>query len=312
MTKNTIKDKFSRVYDAYVPEVDPLYVEFGAFNDIVDILKSTLFYPVYIQGLSGNGKTFMVEQICAKIDRKIVRVNITKNTDEDDLFGGFRLVNGQTEWFEGPVVKAMKEGAILLLDEVDLGTVSIMCLQPVLEGKGVLLKKVGQYITPAPGFNIVATANTKGRGDEKGKYIGTNYMNEAFLERFSVTFEQEYPAVEIETKILNKLFAKGGVTDPTLVADLIKFANTSRETYYRGGVDEVISTRRLVHIANSYIIFKNIDKAVDLCLNRFDSTVKTALNQLWVSCRAPEKAEVIEEVQEAVDDLSGLKELEPL
>ena len=304
--------QFAHEYDAYIPEVDSLYVEFGEFDDIAKICKSLIFYPVYIAGLSGNGKTLMVEQICAKIKRKIVRVNITKNTDEDDLFGGFRLVNGETKWFEGPVVKAMKDGALLLLDEVDLGSINIMCLQPVLEGKGVLLKKIGQYISPAPGFNIIATANTKGRGNADGKFIGTNYMNEAFLERFAVTFEQQYPPAAIEVQILQKLWARSGIKDDNLIGDLIKFANTSRETYYRQGIDEVISTRRLVHIANSYIIFKDIDKAIDKCLNRFDATVKTALQQLWVSCRKPADAQVEEVVDAAINDLSGLKELEPL
>ena len=265
-----------------IPSKDPLFVPFGNFSDVYSILKSNMFYPIYVTGLSGNGKTFMIEQAAAKAGREMFRVNITVETDEDDLLGGFRLVDGETVWFDGPVIEAMRKGAILLLDEVDLASTKIMCLQPVLEGKGVFLKKINEFVTCADGFNIVATANTKGKGDETGNFIGAGVMNEAFLERFPITVEQEYPNNTVEKKILEKVFDKLNISDSEFVEKLVNWADIIRKTYLEGAIDELITTRRLVHISNAYAIF-NMDrmKAISMCGNRFDDETKTAMGDLY-------------------------------
>ena len=238
------------------------------------IINSGIFYPVFITGLSGNGKTFSVEQACAALNKEIIRVNITIETDEDDLIGGFRLVDGETVWHNGPVVEALQRGAVLLLDEIDLASNKIMCLQSILEGKGVYLKKTGRTVHPAPGFNIIATANTKGKGSDDGRFIGTNVLNEAFLERFALTFEQEYPTPKVETKILERLCSKVGVTDEEFCAKLADWADVIRKTFNDGGIDEVISTRRLSHIVRAYAIFGDRLKAIKVCTNRFDEETK--------------------------------------
>jgi len=265
-----------------VPSKDPMFVPFGNFSDVESIIKSDMFYPVFVTGLSGNGKTFMIEQACAKAKRELFRVNITIETDEDDLLGGFRLVNGETVWFDGPVVEAMRKGAVLLLDEVDLASTKIMCLQPVLEGKGVFLKKINEWVECAPGFNIIATANTKGKGDETGNFIGAGVLNEAFLERFPITVEQDYPSNAVEKKILNKVFDKLNVSDSEFVDKLVNWADIIRKTYIEGAIDELITTRRLVHISNAYAIF-NMDrmKAISMCVNRFDDETKSAMVDLY-------------------------------
>ena len=265
-----------------IPGKDPLFVPFGNFSDVHSILKSNMFYPIYVTGLSGNGKTFMIEQAAAKAGREMFRVNITVETDEDDLLGGFRLVDGETVWFDGPVIEAMRKGAVLLLDEVDLASTKIMCLQPVLEGKGVFLKKINEFVTCADGFNIVATANTKGKGDETGNFIGAGVMNEAFLERFPITVEQEYPSNAVEKKILEKVFDKLNISDSEFVDKLVNWADIIRKTYLEGAIDELITTRRLVHISNAYAIF-NMDrmKAISMCVNRFDDETKTAMVDLY-------------------------------
>jgi len=270
-----------------VPAKDPLFVPFGNFSDVEAIVKSNMFYPVFVTGLSGNGKTFMIEQACAKAKRELFRVNVTIETDEDDLLGGFRLVNGETVWFDGPVVEAMRKGAVLLLDEVDLASTKIMCLQPVLEGKGVFLKKINEWVECAEGFNIVATANTKGKGDETGNFIGAGVLNEAFLERFPITVEQEYPATAVEKKILNKVFDKLNVSDSEFVDKLVNWADIIRKTYVEGAIDELITTRRLVHISNAYAIF-NMDrmKAIQMCVNRFDGETMTAMVDLYTKVDA--------------------------
>lgn len=260
-----------------VPEKAPGFVPFGHFNDVRTIIKSGLFYPLYITGLSGNGKTMMVEQVCAAEKRECIRVNLTKLTDEDDLIGGMRLINGQTVWQNGPVIHAMERGAVLLLDEVDLADEKIMCLQPVLEGKGIFIKKINKLITPAEGFNIIATANTKGKGSDDGRFIGTNVMNEAFLERFSVTFEQDYPAARTEAKILKNVLSAANVEDSEFVDKLVSWAEVIRKAFNEGAISDIISTRRLVHICQAYAIFgQNREKAITLCLNRFDVDTKTS------------------------------------
>ena len=264
------------VEENLVPELDDKFVKFGNFNDVKKIISSKIFYPAFITGLSGNGKTFSVEQACAQTKRELIRVNITIETDEDDLIGGFRLVDGATVWHNGPVVEALQRGAILLLDEIDLASNKILCLQSILEGKGVFLKKIGKYIRPAAGFNVIATANTKGKGSDDGRFVGTNVLNEAFLERFPVTFEQEYPTPANEIKILD------AVCDETdFNKRLVDWADIIRKTFFDGGIDEVISTRRLVHIVRAYQIFGTRAKAITTCISRFDDETKQAFQELY-------------------------------
>ena len=264
-----------------IPEKDDTFVKFGNFNDIKKIIQSRLFYPTFITGLSGNGKTFSVEQACAQLKRELIRVNITIETDEDDLIGGFRLVNGETAWHNGPVIEALERGAILLLDEIDLASNKILCLQSVLEGKGVFLKKIGRFVKPAAGFNVVATANTKGKGSDDGRFIGTNVLNEAFLERFPVTFEQGYPAPATEHRILEGIALDLGVEDRDFCKRLVDWADVIRKTFYDGGIEEIISTRRLVHIVRAYSIFNDKAKAIQVCVNRFDDETKQSFLELY-------------------------------
>ena len=264
-----------------IPEKDDTFVRFGNFGDIKKIIQSRLFYPTFITGLSGNGKTFSVEQACSQLGRELIRVNITIETDEDDLIGGFRLIDGATVWHNGPVVEALQRGAILLLDEIDLASNKILCLQSILEGKGVFLKKIGKFINPIKGFNVIATANTKGKGSDDGRFIGTNVLNEAFLERFPVTFEQEYPSPAIEQKILEGVALDLGVEDRDFCKRLVDWADIIRKTFYDGGIEEIISTRRLVHIIRAYSIFADKAKAIQVCVNRFDDETKQAFLELY-------------------------------
>ena len=264
-----------------IPDKDDTFVKFGNFGDIKKIIQSRIFYPAFITGLSGNGKTFSVEQACSQLKRELIRVNITIETDEDDLIGGFRLVNGETVWHNGPVVEALERGAVLLLDEIDLASNKILCLQSILEGKGVFLKKIGRYVKPAAGFNVVATANTKGKGSDDGRFIGTNVLNEAFLERFPVTLEQSYPAPSTEQKILEGVSLDLGVEDRDFCKRLVDWADIIRKTFYDGGIEEIISTRRLVHIIRAYSIFQDKAKAIQVCVNRFDDETKQAFLELY-------------------------------
>jgi hypothetical protein len=264
-----------------IPEKDDTFVKFGNFSDIHKIIKSRLFYPTFITGLSGNGKTFSVEQACAQLKRELIRVNITIETDEDDLIGGFRLVDGATVWHNGPVIEALQRGAILLLDEIDLASNKILCLQSVLEGKGVFLKKIGKFVKPATGFNVIATANTKGKGSDDGRFIGTNVLNEAFLERFPVTFEQSYPTPATEQRILEGVALDLGIEDRNFCKRLVDWADVIRKTFYDGAIEEIISTRRLVHIIRAYSIFGDKAKAIQVCINRFDDETKQAFLELY-------------------------------
>ena len=287
----TIQEKLEITYNApsaspaiaenLVPSKDPNFVPFGNFSDVKKIIQSGIFYPTFITGLSGNGKTLGIEQACANLKRELIRVNITIETDEDDLIGGFRLVNGETVWHNGPVIEALERGAILLLDEVDLASNKILCLQSVLEGKGLFLKKTGRYVERRSGFNIFATANTKGKGSEDGRFIGTNVLNEAFLERFALTFEQDYPTVATETKILEKASASLAVLDKEFCSHLANWADIIRRTFNDGGVDEVISTRRLVHIVRAFAIWHDRMKAIKVCTNRFDEETKQSFIELY-------------------------------
>ena len=274
-----------------VPDKDPVFVPWGSFTDIKKIVSSKAFYPIFVTGLSGNGKTMNVSQACAATNRECIRVNITIETDEDDLLGGYRLQDGQTVWQNGPVIEAMERGALLLLDEIDLASNKIMCLQPILEGNGVFLKKINRFVKPSKGFNVIATANTKGQGSDDGKFIGTNILNEAFLERFPITIEQAYPTNKIEEKILLNVMSDKGLTkdvDSEFAKSLVTWADIIRKTYYEGGVDELISTRRLVHIVEAFSIFKNKMKAIEMCTNRFDLDTKTSFLDLYTKIDAGE------------------------
>jgi len=286
----TVAEKLEKTFNApaapvieqnLVPDKDPNYVPFGNYSDVKKIIQSKMFYPTFITGLSGNGKTFSVEQACAQLGRELIRVNITIETDEDDLIGGFRLVNGATVWHDGPVIQALNRGAILLLDEVDLASNKILCLQSILEGKGVFLKKVGRFVKPANGFNIFATANTKGKGSDDGRFIGTNVLNEAFLERFALTFEQQYPTPKTEQNILEKVAINYGVLDKDFCENLANWADIIRKTFNDGGIDEVISTRRLVHIIRAFAIWQDRMKAIKVCVNRFDDETKQSFLELY-------------------------------
>jgi len=294
-TKKALEKSYTQTQSQIVDSFDPAYLEakdlkpakdnhfvpFGNFNDLKKVITSKIFYPIFITGLSGNGKTFGVEQACAQAKRDLIRVNITIETDEDDLIGGFRLVNGSTVWHNGPVIEALQRGAVLLLDEIDLASNKILCLQSILEGKGVYLKKIGKQVVPAEGFTVVATANTKGKGSEDGRFIGTNVLNEAFLERFPLTFEQEYPNAKTEIKMLNNYCKELDCCDDKYIANLTTWAEIIRKTFNDGGVDEVISTRRLVHIIRAYAIFSDRVKAIKVCLNRFDDETKQSFLELY-------------------------------
>ena len=287
----TLQEKLEQTYQApsavpaikqnLIPSKDGNFVPFGNFTDVKKIIRSKIFYPTFITGLSGNGKTFSVEQACADLNRELIRVNITIETDEDDLIGGFRLVDGNTVWHNGPVVEALQRGAILLLDEVDLASNKILCLQCILEGKGIFLKKTGTYVEPSAGFNIIATANTKGKGSDDGRFIGTNVLNEAFLERFALTFEQEYPSPKTEQKILEKVAVALGKKDVEFCTNLANWADIIRRTFNDGGIDEVISTRRLVHIMRAFAIWNDRMKAIKVCVNRFDDETKQSFLELY-------------------------------
>ena len=262
-------------------KVDSTFVPWGSYSDLLKIIKSEMFYPTYISGLSGNGKTFMVEQAAAKLNREFIRVQINPETDEDDLLGGFRLINGETVFSKGPVLKAMENGAILLLDEIDRATNKIMCLQGILEGKPVVVKKTGETISPATGFNVIATANTKGKGSEDGRFTAATIIDDAFLERFTVAIDQKFPSVSIEKKIVGKHMDKFGKTDEEFADKLVTWADIIRKTFYDDGVDEVISTRRLCHIVQTYSIFGDKMKSIDLCIARFDDDTKAAFLDLY-------------------------------
>ena len=264
-----------------VPEVMPNYVPFGHYSDLKMIVQSGMFFPVFITGLSGNGKTLMVEQICAKLKREMIRVNITIETDEDDLIGGHTLIDGNMSFREGPVLRAMRSGSVLLLDEVDLGSNKLMCLQSILEGKGYFIKKTGEFVEPKEGFNIIATANTKGQGSDDGKFIGTQIMNEAMLERFAIAIEQMYPNITAEKKILSKEMELTGDADVEFIEKLVQWADVIRKTYNDGGIDDVITTRRLVHIVKAFRMFEDRMKAITMCVTRFDEETKNSILDLY-------------------------------
>ena len=269
-----------------VPSKFEGFVPWGNYSTLKKIVSSNMFYPVFVTGLSGNGKTLMIEQLHAEAKKELIRVNITIETDEDDLLGGFRLVNGETKFVPGPVIEAMERGCTLLLDECDLGSNKLLALQPVLEGKGVFLKKVNKWIVPKKGFNVFATANTKGKGSEDGRFIGTNILNEAFLERFAITIEQPYPTAAVEKKIVVGSMKKYGEVDEEFATNLVTWAEVIRKTFYDGGVDEIISTRRLDHIVKAFTIFKNKMTAIEMCVARFDEDTKESFIDLYTKVDA--------------------------
>ena len=283
---------------------DKTFVPFGFYRDLKKVLQGNLFYPIYISGLSGNGKTTMAEQVCAALKREAIRVNVSIETDEDDLIGGNTLIDGNVVYREGPVLTAMKRGAVLILDEIDRGSNKLMCLQAILEGKPYFNKKTGETVTPAPGFNIVATANTKGRGSDDGKFISANILDEAFLERFAITVEQEYPTMATEKKIVIKKMERVNNVDEGFATHLVTWSDVIRKTYYEGAIDELISTRRLEHIVNAYAVFGDKKKAVQLCVNRFDDDTKQAFIDLYTKVdptvelvETPEEQEIHEDFE---------------
>ena len=289
-----------------IPEKMSNYVPFGHFKDVKGIIKSKIFFPVFVTGLSGNGKTLMVEQVCAQLKRELFRVNITIETDEDDLMGGHTLQGGDIMFREGPVIKAMRKGAVLLLDEVDLGSNKLMCLQSVLEGKGYLIKKTGEWVTPAPGFTILATANTKGQGSDDGKFIGTQIMNEAMLERFAITMQQEYPPVKTEKSILSKEMELTGAVDEDFVEKLVDWADIIRKSYYEGAIDDVVTTRRLVHIVNAFRMFGDKIKAITMCISRFDEETRLSILDLYTKIDAG--VDLNEEVEVEVSEETEIED----
>ena len=293
-----------------IPKKDPLFVAHGHFSDLTKVIQSRKFYPVFETGESGTGKTYMTEQACAKLKREFIRVNITVETDEDDLLGHYALIDGNTVWQDGPVVIAMERGAVLLLDEIDLASNKVMCLQPILEGKGVYLKKVNRMVKPADGFTVVATANTKGKGSEDGRFVFTNILNEAFLERFPITMEVGYPSAQTEKKIVNKVLDSLGVSDTDFSEKLVNWANAIRKTFYDGGIDEVIATRRLVHISNAFAIFKDRMKAIEMCVNRFDEDTKTSFLDLYSKIDAGVDLDETsnDESEEALKEMHGAEQ----
>ena len=281
VAKTLMQPKLEVVVDNLVPRADPTYVPFGFYKDLIKVLKSENFYPTFISGLSGNGKTTMVEQACAKLKREVMRVNISVETDEDDLIGGNTLVDGNVVYREGPVLTAMKRGAILILDEIDRGSNKLMCMQAILEGKPYFNKKTGETVYPAKGFNVIATANTKGKGSDDGKFISAQILDDAFLERFAITVEQEYPSAKVEKQIIMNKMEKAGAIDEEFADNLVTWAEIIRKTFYDGGIDDLISTRRLEHIVNAFAMFKSRNKAVELCVNRFDADTKSAFLDLY-------------------------------
>jgi hypothetical protein len=276
--------------EVYVPASDPTFVKWGYFTDVAKVINSRMFYPMYVAGLSGNGKTMMIEQACAAAKREYVRVQITPETDEDDLIGGFRLLDGETVFAKGPVIKAMEAGAILLIDEIDRGSNKLMCLQGILEGKPFMIKKTGEVIVPAPGFNVIATANTKGQGDENGRFIAATIIDEAFLERFTITLEQPYPTATIEKRIVKNHMKKFGIDDEEFVEKLVAWGQAIRKTFEDGGIEEMVSTRRLCHIVQTFSIFGNRVKAIELCVNRFDADTRAGFLDLYTKIDAQAEA----------------------
>jgi MoxR-like ATPase len=272
--------------DVYIPQRDPNFVPWGEYETIKKIVESRQFFPLYISGMSGNGKTLSVEQACAKAKREYVRVQISPETDEDSLIGGFRLVNGETVFQKGPVLKAMETGAVLLIDEIDRGSNKIMCLQGVLEGKPVLVKKTGETVSPAPGFTVISTANTKGRGSDDGRYVAAQVIDDAFIERFVASIDQPYPEHNIELKIVKKHMESFGHVDEEFANKLVTWSTVIRKTFEDGGVDEVISTRRLCHIAKSFSIFQDRMKAIEVCINRFEKETRDAFLDLYTKIDA--------------------------
>jgi len=284
--KIVIAPKLEVLIENLVPAADTTYVPFGFYKDLIKILNAGVFYPTFVSGLSGNGKTTMIEQACAKLKRECLRVNISIETDEDDLIGGNTLVDGNVVYREGPVLTAMKRGAILILDEIDRGSNKLMCIQAILEGKPYFNKKTGETVFPAKGFNVVATANTKGRGSDDGKFISAQILDDAFLERFAITVEQEYPSAKVEKKIVMNKMEKAGAVDEEFADNLVTWAEIIRKTFYDGGIDDLISTRRLEHIVNAFAMFKSRQKAVELCVNRFDADTKSAFLDLYTKVDA--------------------------
>ena len=294
--------KLETEFTSTIPEKDASYVPFGFYKDLEQIIKSKVFYPVFITGLTGNGKTTMVEQVCSKLKRDCIRVNVSIETDEDDLLGGSTLIDGNVTFREGPVIIAMRQGAVLLIDEIDRGSNKLMCIQGILEGKPYYNKKNNELVYPAPGFTVIATANTKGQGSDSGKYIAAQILDEAFLERFPITVEQEYPSTAVERKIILNNMNTYDCVDEEFADKLVTWAEVIRKTYLEEAIDELISTRRLVHIVKAFSMFKDQSKAIELCINRFDSDTKNAFMDLYTKMSQPKVEETIEAQQPSLSE----------
>ena len=294
--------KLETEFTSTIPEKDASYVPFGFYKDLEQIIKSKVFYPVFITGLTGNGKTTMVEQVCSKLKRDCIRVNVSIETDEDDLLGGSTLIDGNVTFREGPVIIAMRQGAVLLIDEIDRGSNKLMCIQGILEGKPYYNKKNNELVYPAPGFTVIATANTKGQGSDSGKYIAAQILDEAFLERFPITVEQEYPSTAVERKIILNNMNTYDCVDEEFADKLVTWAEVIRKTYLEEAIDELISTRRLVHIVKAFSMFKDQSKAIELCINRFDSDTKNAFMDLYTKMSQPKVEETIEAQQPSLGE----------
>jgi hypothetical protein len=263
-----------------VPSLNANFVPWGNYHLIKKLINHDKFMTAYITGETGNGKTLNFEQACAELKRELIVVPITAFTDEDDLFGGFRLVGGDTVWVDGPVIEAMKRGAILLLDEVDNGTEPLMSLQAVLQGNSYFVKKLGRVVEPTDGFAVFATANTKGDGD--GDYVFTNVLNKAFLDRFKILVEQPYPSIAVERKIVSRWIKYNAPHVPnSWTNNITKFVDVVRNTYKEGGISEQISTRRLVDMTMMYGMLGNASEAIKLTTNRFDTDTQVAMLALW-------------------------------
>lgn len=265
-----------------IPQKDALFVAYGHYDTVKRIIGSRRWAPSYVVGPSGCGKTYAYQQACADLKREYYEVQITTETTEDDLLGGFRLVNGETKFIYGPVTLAMMRGGFLVLDEIDQATSKVMCLQQVLNGKPVFLKKINQWVKPAEGFNVGATANTKGNGDDTGRFVGANPLNVAFRDRLSgMCFVADYPTPAVEKKILNKAMAVAGVDDAEFAALLVDWAGMIRKTNREGGLDETMTTRRLVQIAQNLSILGERTLAVELGINIYDEITREAMLSLF-------------------------------
>ena len=273
-----------------IPTLKKHYVQWGNYKDVERLLASNKFFALYLTGDSGTGKDIMIEQACAKLGRAMIRVQITRETKEDQLVGSKSLVNGNIVYEDGPIVWAAENGACINLSEISAGDANeLLCLQHVLEGDAFFVKSANKWVTPKAGFCVIATDNTKGMGSDSGKFVGTNILNSAFLERFKMTMEQQYPPVKIEREILAKeMLRHKSEVDTKFIEELSDWVAVIRKTYMDEGIDEQITTRRACHIVDVHCNFFPVDKAIQLCTARFDDTTQAAFLTLWEKMKTGE------------------------